>query len=94
MYWSVPLCTLEFPVDFWMGGGGEGEGKQCGYVTFDASSINYLGKWEGVGPWKSRLFWALNGTRLTARCHFTGPKKVSISMAQPPPMALKIITQV
>ena len=25
--------------------------------------------------WKSRLFWAPNGT---ARCHFTGPKKVSI----------------
>jgi hypothetical protein len=25
-----------------------------------------------------------NGTRLTARCHFTGPRKVSISRAQPP----------
>jgi hypothetical protein len=24
----------------------------------------YLGKWEGVGPWKSQLFWAPNGTRL------------------------------
>ncbi len=36
--------------------------------------------------WKSRLFWAPNhGTRRTARCHFTGPKKVSISRAQPPP---------
>ncbi len=32
----------------------------------------------------SSLFWAPNGTRLSARCHFTGPKKVSISRAQPP----------
>ncbi len=41
--------------------------------------------WEGIGPWKSRLFWAPNSTRLMARCHFTGPKKVSISRTQPPP---------
>ncbi len=27
--------------------------------AFDAGSIHYLGKWEGVGPWKSRVFWAL-----------------------------------
>jgi hypothetical protein len=27
--------------------------------NFDAGSIHYEGKWEGVGPWKSRLFWAL-----------------------------------
>jgi hypothetical protein len=32
-----------------------------------------------------RICWAPNGTRLTARYHFTGLKKVSISMAQPPP---------
>jgi hypothetical protein len=37
------------------------------------------------GPWKFRVFWAPNGTRLSARCHFTGPKKLSISRAQPPP---------
>jgi hypothetical protein len=24
--------------------------------AFDAGSIHYLGKWEGVGPWKSRVF--------------------------------------
>ncbi len=24
--------------------------------AFDAGSIHYLGKWEGVGPWKSQLF--------------------------------------
>jgi hypothetical protein len=35
----------------------------------------YLGRWEGVGPWKLRLFWAPNGIRLKARCHFKGPKK-------------------
>jgi hypothetical protein len=33
----------------------------------------------------SRLLWAPNGTRLTTLCHFTGPKKVSISRAQPLP---------
>jgi hypothetical protein len=32
-----------------------------------------------------RVFWAPNGTRLSARCHFTGPKKLSNSRAQPPP---------
>jgi hypothetical protein len=26
-----------------------------------------------------------HGTRLSARCHFTGPKKLSNSRAQPPP---------
>jgi hypothetical protein len=32
----------------------------CTYdlYAFDAGSIYYAGKWEGVGPWKSRLFWA------------------------------------
>ncbi len=29
-------------------------------------------------------FWAPNATRLSARCHFAGPKKLSISRAQPP----------
>jgi hypothetical protein len=27
--------------------------------AFDAGSIHNEGKWEGVGPWKSILFWAL-----------------------------------
>jgi hypothetical protein len=35
--------------------------------------------------WRCRVFWAPNGTRLSARCHFTGPKELSISRAQPPP---------
>jgi hypothetical protein len=29
------------------------------YTAFDTGSIHYGGKWEGVGPWKARLFWAL-----------------------------------
>jgi hypothetical protein len=47
--------------------------------------LHYLGKWEGVGLWNSRVFWAPNGTRLSAQCHFTGPKKLDNSRAQPPP---------
>ncbi len=54
--------------------------------AFDTGSIHYRGKWEGVGPYKSRLFWVPNGTRLRARCHFTGRKQESISRAQPPPI--------
>jgi hypothetical protein len=50
--------------------------------------IHYLGKWEGVGPWKSRVFWAPNGTRLSARCHFTRPKNSRIPGLNPLPLAL------
>ncbi len=32
-----------------------------------------------------QIFWAPNGTRLSAWCHFTGPKKLLNSRAQPPP---------
>jgi hypothetical protein len=39
----------------------------------------------GRGHGNLDFFGPSNGTRLTARCHFTGPKKVSISRAQPPP---------
>jgi hypothetical protein len=35
-----------------------------------------IAKWEGVGPWKSRLFWAPNGTRLLAR--FLGPNPLPL----------------
>jgi hypothetical protein len=31
------------------------------------------------------VFWAPNGTTLSARCHFTGPKKLEKSRAQTPP---------
>jgi hypothetical protein len=34
------------------------------------------------------LFWAPNGNRLTARCHFTGPKKSRFPGPNPLPLAL------
>jgi hypothetical protein len=38
---------------------------------FDAGIIYYEGKWEGFGPWKRRLFWALcNGIEPIGKCHF------------------------
>ncbi len=39
------------------------------------------------GGWALEILTLLapNGTRFTAGCHFTGPKKVLISRAQPPP---------
>ncbi len=27
--------------------------------AFEAGSIHYEGKWEGFGPWKSRVVWVL-----------------------------------
>ena len=63
--------------------------------AFDASSIHYEGMWEGVGPWKSRLFWALwnsksknkYGKRDIAMAHgccvcWRGPKNLSSSTVQ------------
>jgi hypothetical protein len=48
--------------------------------------LHYKGKWEGVGPWKSILFWALwHGIVPLGECHL-GPKKVEISRAQHPPI--------
>jgi hypothetical protein len=44
--------------------------------------------WGQVGRLGSENFWATNGTRLTVRCHFIGPKNVSISWAQTLPLAL------
>ncbi len=40
---------------------------------------------RGLGPKNLGFFEPRNGTRLTARCNFAGPKKVLISRAQPPP---------
>jgi hypothetical protein len=57
----------------------------CIMIWMGALYIHYWGKWEGVGPWNSRVFWAPICTRLSARCHFTGPKKLSNYRAQPPP---------
>jgi hypothetical protein len=47
--------------------------------------LQYNFLYLGNSLFKGRHFWAPNGTHLTARFHFTGPKKVSISRAQPPP---------
>jgi hypothetical protein len=50
--------------------------------AFDAGNIHYEGKWEGVGPWKSRLFWALlNDIEPIGECHL-GPKNVEICKAR------------
>ncbi len=42
---------------------------------------------EVGGGWALEFpsFWAPNGTRLSARSHFTGPKKLRNSRAQPSP---------
>jgi hypothetical protein len=57
--------------------------------AFDAGSIHYLGKWEGVGPWKSRnIFGPQMALAYGLDAISQGPKKVSISRAKPPPLAL------
>jgi hypothetical protein len=45
------------------------------YIMFWMRAYPLLRQVGGVGPWKSRVFWAQNGTRPSARCHFTGPQK-------------------
>ncbi len=55
--------------------------------AFDAVSIPNESKWEGVGPWKSRLFWALwNGIKPIGKCPW-GPKKALLAflLLLPPP---------
>jgi hypothetical protein len=47
-----------------------------------------LGQLGGGWALEISIFWAPNGTRLSARYHITGPKKLMISMAQPLPLAL------
>jgi hypothetical protein len=69
----------------------------CTWTDFEAGNIHYEGHYKGWAL-KSRLFcalkwpnerserhWGPNGTRLSARCHFSSPKKLSISRTQPPP---------
>ncbi len=59
--WNFNLCTFDL------------YGPMCN--AFYAGSIHYKGKWEGVGPWKSRLFWALwNGIEPIGKCHFWAQK--------------------
>jgi hypothetical protein len=50
---------------------------------FGCVYIHYEGKWEGVGPWNSRVFWALgNSIEPIGECHLQ-PKKLENSRAQP-----------
>ncbi len=49
-------------------------------MIFDAGADPFLGKWEGVGPWKSQVFWALYGTRLSACYHFTGHNLLPLAL--------------
>ncbi len=54
-------------------------------IMFWMRAYPVRGKWEGVGPWHSRVFWALwNGIEPIGECHL-GPKKLDNSRAQPPP---------
>ena len=54
--WNFNLCTFDL------------YGPMCN--AFYAGSIHYKGKWEGVGPWKSRVFWVLwNGIEPIGECH-------------------------
>ncbi len=47
--------------------------------------IHYEGKWEGVGPWKSRLFWALwNGIEPLDDEYHLGPNKSHRTAPHPP----------
>ncbi len=51
--------------------------RRGGWLT-----LPYWHYWGGASDFfESRVLWAPNGTRLSARCHFTGLKKLSISRA-------------
>ncbi len=54
--------------------------NQC-HLVLRSGEIFFMSQKFFLGLSASRLFWAPNGSRLTARCHFTGPEKVSISRA-------------
>jgi hypothetical protein len=41
--------------------------------AFDADSIHYWGKWEGVGPWKSSFFCEKKAPSLENRTKNSGP---------------------
>jgi hypothetical protein len=53
-------------------------------IIFGMRAYPLLGKWEGVGPLKSRVFWAPYGTRLSPLMPFHRAQKILDSMAQPP----------
>ncbi len=54
-------------------------------IMFWMRAYPLQGEVGGVGPWNSRVFWALwNGIELIGKCHL-GSKKLENSRAQPPP---------
>jgi hypothetical protein len=57
--------------------------RQVGGRGLGPGNLDFFGsvKWHRA----DRHFWAPNGTRLSARCHFAGPKKLLIFRAQSPP---------
>ncbi len=79
-----------FLISFVMGGA-----ARAGWTS---SFMHLLLQPPQYGPWhlphawafvhKTTSFWVRNGTRLSARCHFTGPKKLSNSGPNPLPLAL------
>ncbi len=60
------------------------------YIMLLMRANPLLGKMgKGLGP-GSQFLLAPNGTRLTARCYFKGPKQFLISRAQPLPTCPRI----
>jgi hypothetical protein len=55
------------------------------YVMFLMCADPLRGQVGGSWALEIETFWAPNGTRLMARCHFTETKKLSISRDQPTP---------
>ncbi len=63
-------CTLLCTYDLF--------GPVCNAFAFNAASIHYEGKCEGIGPWTSRVFWALwNDIEPIGECHL-GPKQLEV----------------
>jgi hypothetical protein len=58
------------------------------YIMLLVRENPLLGQVGGSWALEILTFLGPNGTRLTALCHFTGPKKVLISRANPLPLAL------
>ncbi len=61
--------------------------EQTNSSIYSVFHLIICNKGERVWPWKYLLFRAPNGTLLTARCHFTGPRK-SLDCQGPTPSNL------
>jgi hypothetical protein len=56
--------------------------------AFDAGSIYYLGKWEGVGPWNLNFFGPQMALAYRLNAISQGPKKSRFPGPNPLPLAL------